>query len=64
MIGGGLPSGQHQADAEILQVIHQQKNILRISDQQCQASMAVLYHGAVQKLAMTRQGHGVEQPFG
>jgi|GEM_PF-763591 hypothetical protein len=40
------------------------KNILRISDQQCHASMAVLYHGAVQKLAMIRQGHGLEQPFG
>lgn len=40
------------------------KNILKISDQQCYGSMAVLYYRAVQQLAMIRDGHRVQQPFG
>jgi len=37
------------------------KNVLKISDQQCCASMAVLYHRAVRRLAMSRDGHRVQQ---
>jgi hypothetical protein len=40
------------------------KNVLKISDQQCYASMAVLYHRAVQQLAMFGDKHRVQQPFG
>ena len=40
------------------------KNMLKLSDQQCYASMAVLYYRAVQQLAMIRDGHRVQQPFG
>jgi hypothetical protein len=40
------------------------KNLLKISDQQCCASMAVLYHRAVQQLAIIRDGQRVQQPFG
>lgn len=40
------------------------KNVLKISDQQCYASMTVLYYRAVQQLAMIKDGHRVERPFG
>ena len=40
------------------------KNVLKISDQQCYASMTVLYYRAVQQLAMIKDGHQVPQPFG
>ncbi len=40
------------------------RNILKISDQQCHASMAVMYHRAAQKLAMSRERGRGEQIFG